>query len=153
MSILSSFRAWYDAFEACARDDKWERLDAFLTEDVTYRVCGTAFSCSLKGREIVRNGFTKSFTGFDRKFAMRTHMLTGTRVHDGGLIEAMIWGVYEAPGLPRLSFPARGFWHFEGDKVLAMLDIYEPGLVETQAALTWIEQHGPRLGGLDPSYA
>ena len=152
MDVLELWGAWYQAFEQCAIDDQWERLGPLLADDVQYRVTGVPFACTLKGRDAVIAGFARSFANFDRRFDKRAHQVIATRVHAPGHIEARIRGVYEKAGLPTLAFPAIGHWHADGAQIGLMVDVYDPDLLESQTAFAWLEQHGPGLGGLDPSY-
>lgn len=153
MSVIEPWKAWYAAFEQSALDDQWDRLASFLTEDAQYRVSGVPFACAIKGRDAIIAGFAKSFRGFDRKFDRRTHMVVGSRVHEPHHIEAAIWGIYEKAGLPTLAFSATGHWHFDGDRIGLMVDVYDPTRLDSQAAFAWLASYGETLGGLDPSYA
>lgn len=152
MGTIEAWKNWYAAFEQSALDDNWERLRPFLTDDAQYRVSGVPFACTIKGGGEIVAAFAKSFRGFDRKFDKRTHMVVGSHLHDPGHIEASVWGVYEKAGLPRLAFPATGHWHFDGDQIGLMVDIYDPTGLDSQAAFAWLEAYGPSLGGVDPSY-
>jgi hypothetical protein len=151
-TVLTQWRAWYEAFETSVMDDDWSRLAPFLTEDVQYRVTGLPFACVVRGRDAVLAGFRKSFDGFDRKFDQRSHQVVGTRVFEPGLVRTRIWSGYEKAGLPKLEFAAIGEWHFEGDRIGLMVDVYDSAEPELGAALNWLDAHGAALGGLDPSY-
>lgn len=152
MSTLEIWRQWYQAFERSASDDQWSRLADLMTPDVQYRIVGAPFSCVLKGREAIIDGFRRSFAGFDHRFDKRSHIVTRSRVVEPGHVEAHVWGLYEKAGLPPLAFPAIGHWHIDEGRIGLMVDFYDPGLNETLAALEWIGTHGPSLGGLDPRY-
>ena len=153
MDTTAVWQGWYAAFEQCARDDQWERLIDLMTPDAQYRVVGAPFSCVVKGPRAIADGFRRSFAGFDRRFDRRTHIVAGSRITEPGHVAAHIWGVYEKAGLSPLAFPATGHWHVDGDRIGLMVDIYDMGLVESQAAMLWMGEHGPALGGLDPRYA
>lgn len=153
MTILDIWAKCYDAFEACAADDQWDRLRPFLTNDAQYRVAGVPFACTVKGADAIIAGFARSFAGFDRKFDRRTHMVVGTRLHEPNLLEMDIWGIYEKAGLPKLAFPALGQVHFDGERIGLMVDIYDATRLEAAAALQWMGMHGLAVGGLDPRYA
>lgn len=153
MTVMTRWRDWCEAFERSVVDDHWSRLVPFLTEDVQYRVTGMPFACVVKGREAVLAGFQKSFDGFDRKFDRRTHQVVGTRVFEPGHVRTRIWSGYEKAGLPKLAFPATGDWHFDGDRIGLMVDVYDAAEPELGAAFDWLAEHGEAMGGLDPSYA
>jgi hypothetical protein len=153
MTVIEHWKAFYAAFEASALDQNWARIAPFLTEDVQYRVSGVPFACVIKGRSAVVDGFARSFAGFDTRFDKRTHMVTATRLYPPGHIEANIWGIYEKAGLPVLAFPAIGNWHFDGDKIGLMVDIYDASLLEIPTSFEWLENHAIAMGGLDPTYA
>lgn len=152
MAAIDVWREWYEAFEACVLDDDWGRLKPLLTGTAQYRVSGVPFACTLVGPDAICDGFARSFQGFDRRFDRRIHRVVATRLHEPGHVEAWIEGAYEKAGLPTLRFPAIGHWHVDGDRIGLMADVYDPGLLESQAAFEWLEQHGPSMGGLDPSY-
>jgi hypothetical protein len=153
VDVMARWRDWYEAFEQCAVDDRWDRLAPFLSADVQYRVTGMPYACVLKGVEQVIAGFAKSFEGFDRRFDTRTHQVVGMRVFEPGLITARIWGTYEKDGLPPLAFPATGHWHFDGDQIGLMVDVYDIAELELAEAFEWLGAHGEAIGGLDASYA
>lgn len=111
--MLTTWDAWYAAFEECAVDRRWERLEPLLAEDARYAVFGVPFACSLKGRAAIIEGFRRSFAGFDQKFDRRTHIVAGSRVTAPGFVEARVWGIYEKQGFPTLAFPADGIWCIE----------------------------------------
>lgn len=153
MSVIDRWRAWYDAFEQCARDDEWDRLGQFLAADAQYRVTGLPFAVVVRGREAIIDGFRRSFAGFDSKFDRRTHQVVGTRVFEPDHVVARVWGGYEKAGLPTLGFPATGHWHFDGEQIGLMVDVYDPAELEHAAAFEWLATHAEAMGGLDPSYA
>jgi hypothetical protein len=152
METLKLWRRWYQAFEQSVSDGQWDRVLPLLTEDAQYRVVGVPFACVLKGRGAIVNGFRKSLANFDSKFDKRTHIVAGSSVTEPGHVQAHIWGIYEKSGLPKLAFPATGYWHFDGGQIGLMVDIYDTSLIESQEAFAWLAEHAEKLGGLDPSY-
>jgi hypothetical protein len=143
------FAEWVAAFDACARDEQWQRLLPFLADDVGYLVTGAPFGCDLRGRDAVLAGFARSIAGFDRRFDQREWYGVGWRAH-GLSLSGRAMGVYRRAGLPVLHFSAHEQLHFRPDGRLALIvDVYDLEELDNQAALSWLAEHGD---GADPSY-
>ncbi|MGF1454177.1 MAG: hypothetical protein ACFB6R_02235 [Alphaproteobacteria bacterium] len=148
--IIERHEAWINDFEATVLDDRWERLEPWLMDNVRYIVAGTPFACSLTGRGAVLDGFAKSIRGFDRQFDRRLWLAVGTRSLPPNGVTARIWGQYDKAGLPPLGVPVLGHWFYEDGRIACMVDLYEEDTAEMAAAYQWLAAHGE---GLDPSYA
>jgi hypothetical protein len=153
MTAIEVWSKWYRAFEQCAIDGDWMRLKPLMSENMQYRVAGVPFACVLVGPQAICEGFARSFKGFDNRFDRRVHRVVATRLQEPAYLEAWIEGRYEKEGLAPLTFPAIEQVHIDGDRIGLMVDVYDPSLLEVQAAFAWLEQHGASLGDLDPGYS
>lgn len=152
MDTLNQFRQWFADFERCVADDQWQRLAPYLQPDVEYHISNVPFGGVVKGRDTVLAGFKKSFDGFDRRMASRSHLCVATEVVSDSLLRFRTWTRYTHGNAPELAFPARAEFQFRDGLIARMEDFYEPELAEMQAAFAWFGEYAPRLG-LDPSYA
>jgi hypothetical protein len=148
--MQARFGEWVAAFDTCAGDEQWQRLEQFLAPDVAYLVSGAPFGCDLRGRDTVIAGFARSIAGFDRHFDQREWFGVGWRAH-GLCLSGRAMGVYRRAGLPVLSFSAQEQLHFREDGRLSLIvDVYDLDEIDNQAALAWLAAHG---NGADPSYS
>ncbi len=147
--IIERHDAWINDFEATVADDRWDRLEPWLTEDVRYIVAGTPFGCSLNGRKAVLDGLARSIRNFDRQFDRRVWTAVGTRSLPPNGVTARIWVTYEKAGLPPLGVPATSQWFYDDGRITTMVDLYEEDIAEMAVAYQWLAAHG---AGLDPSY-
>ena len=147
--VLEQWRAWIDAFEATVKDDNWERLKPFLTEDVEYRVMGVPFSTHVRGRDAVVAGLAQSVRHFDRRMDDCRWSPLAIRVDEPGYLRCHILSEYKRGDDWVLAFQAEGHWGFRDGKIDLMLDFYDPQHIDVQEALAWIHEHGE---GLDPRY-
>ncbi len=148
--MLEQWHRWIEAFDETCKDNRWERLAPFVTEDVIYVVCGSPFAAELRGRDAVLSGFERSVRNFDQKFDRRSWTAVNVRVHEPNLITATVDGGYAAEGLPELRFGVFGQWMFRGGSISMMIDHYDLTCADMVRAMEWLGVHG---AGLDPSYA
>jgi predicted ester cyclase len=147
--MIKRWNAWIAAFDECVADDQWDRLKAFLTDDVVYAVTGIPMACEIRGRDAVIAGFARSIRNFDHKLGGREWYGVGIRFHAPNAITAQAMVVYRPAGMPVISFAAHGFWMFRGGQICMMTDVYDAEEIDAQVALALLEQSG---GALDPSY-
>ena len=152
METLQLFRLWFADFECCVADDQWQRLEPYLQADVEYHISHVPFGGAVIGRDAVLAGFKKSFDGFDRRMASRSHLCVATEVVDVTTLRFRTWTHYTHAEAPDLAFPARAEFVLREGRIARMEDIYEPATAEMQAAFAWFGEHAARLQ-LDPSYA
>src|SRR5512145_1317992 len=107
MDYLQRFLAYAQDFERTFKDDDWQRLLQYFTEDAVYEVKGSPVACRIEGRDAILAGIRKSLDGFDRKFdTRRLEVLSGPDLLEDGL--AVAWaGHYEKKGLGSLRISAR----------------------------------------------
>jgi hypothetical protein len=147
--MIETWKSWLNAFNQACADDNWEALTPFLREDVIYAVSGAPFSCEIRGRDAVINGFAKSIRNFDRRFDARHWYAVGVRVWEPSAITARAMGRYELAGAPEITFSARSQWFFRDGSLSLMTDVYDTAEADVVATLEMLSTFGE---GFDPSY-
>lgn len=138
MTIADRWQAYADAFEECLEDDEWSRLEQYFTEDATYEGGPEV----RRGREAVLAGLRGGVDAFDRRMDSRTPVFK--RPRSEGSRVTIPWKVtYTKKGAPDLVISGTEVATFEGDRIQALKDEFDP---EAQEAMQkWMASHGSRL--------
>lgn len=147
--MIDRWREWIAAFDRACDDDDWERLGPFLTDDVVYAVTGAPFACEIRGRDQVIAGFAKSVRNFDHRFDERRWYGVGIRSFAPSGITGRAVGWYRLGDAPPITFSALSLWHFRGDRLSLMTDVYDT--TEHDVLLT-LERLAELGVDVDPSY-
>lgn len=147
--MIKRWREWIAAFDKATETNDWHALSDFLDPSVTYTVSGVPFACNLVGSEAVLKGFAKSISNFDQKFDKREWYGVGIREFTPDTVTGRAMGLYRLGEKPSLHFSAKSVWRFNGDRLIAMHDMYDLAEADVQGALAWLAEHAPDL---DASY-
>jgi hypothetical protein len=147
MGTLERFLAYAADFEKTLADDDWSRLTPYFADDAVYRVESDLFGCELEGPDAIFTGMKKSLDGFDRNFPTRDVAASGAPEVEGEELRVDWTVTYHREGLPDFVLPGRSLARIRDDRIVLLVDSYDPGL-ETELE-AWSEQNGLNL---DPSY-
>ncbi|TXS96549.1 nuclear transport factor 2 family protein [Parahaliea maris] len=146
-STQDAFFAYAAAFEETFKDDDWDRLRPFFTDDAVYEVVGGPMACRITGVDAILNGLKRSVDGFDRQMDNRQLDVPTPPVIEGNSIR-LDWIVTYARGD---SPPGELIGHSEATlsdgKIVLLRDIYRDE--ELQPFGEWLQRY---VSDLDGSY-
>ncbi len=147
MGIIENFMTYAGEFEETFKDDNWERLRRFFTDDAVYSVRNISFACELRGPDAILAGLKKSLDGFDRRFESRSIEIVGEpELTDDSI--SISWRVtYTLGDAPPYLLEGRSSARYADDLLVELIDSYPEGTDERAAE--WIDENGI---GFDPSY-
>ncbi|MBT8447005.1 MAG: nuclear transport factor 2 family protein [Gammaproteobacteria bacterium] len=138
MNVIERFTDYAKDFEVTLRDDNWERLEAYFTEDAVYD-SGPDFA---RGREAILQLLRNGVDSMDRR--MDSRQLEFEPFQADGDTVSFGWTVtYKKAGCPDLVVTGREFAVFEGDRIAELRDEYAPGVLD--AFSDWLSTYGARL--------
>ena len=141
MELTQRYMTYVVDFERTLKDDDWQRLEQYFTEDAVYEVKNADFACRLEGRDAVLAGLRKSVTGFDLRCDRRR--IKGTRGPElnGDQVE-LDWTVtYSINGAPDFVLVGGSVAQYEGDRIRYLYDHYPDGMSDEVTA--WSKAYAP----------
>ena len=145
MSNIPRFAEYAGAFEKAYASDDWSLVEPYFHEDAVYEVnAAPPFGGRFEGRDAILAYFQEIVNRLDRRFASREiEGMEGPRETDDS-----VWlkgaAIYRAEGVPDLRLVLEETARFDGDRIAALADRYEPEMLREFEA--YVAAHGERLG-------
>lgn len=147
MDNLTHFLAYAGDFETTYKDDDWNRLRTYFTDDAVYEVKGLGIDCRLAGPATIFKGIKRSLDHFDRTFATRKIAITSGPDVVGGVIHIGWTVTYGRDGLEPFALRGRTEVRYRDGKIAYLGDSYDASM-EKDAA-DWSARNG---FSVDPGY-
>lgn len=145
MDLPQRYMTYVVDFERTLKDDDWQRLEQYFTEDAVYEVKNIAFECRLEGRDAVLEGLKKSVTGFDLRCDGRKLKATRGPVLNGDQVE-LDWTVtYSVDGAPDFVLTGGSVAQYQGDRIRYLYDHYPDGM--SDEINSWTRAYAPNFSG------
>jgi len=145
MDILEHFMAYAAAFENTYKDDDWNRLGQYFTEDAIYEVVSDSIGCTITGPDAIFVGIKKSLDGFDRRFSGRVIALDGAPEVDTDSFSVGWTVTYTKDGVAPFTLPGHTRATYRDGKIAHLTDSYEPSV--TVDTLAWMRDNGMTFDG------
>jgi len=136
MDLVARFLEYATAFEQTYRDDRWERLREYFSEDAVYSVAGgPPFAGRWEGREAVIRRLRESVDEFDRRFEERVIEDIGGPRLEQDCVSIDFTVRYCSPGRPDLRIEGSERAVFRDGQISRLEDSMQAGTEETARAL------------------
>ena len=147
MSVKSilRFSEYAEAFEVAFRDDNWEVLEPFFTEEAVYEtIADEPFAALHEGRSAILVAFQQSVTSFDRRFDSRkVELIEGPEERDEAVWVA--WRAsYQIAGAPALVLEGEERAWFEGERISRLEDRIVSDATKDNVQ-AYMAEHGSKL--------
>ena len=140
MELTQRYMTYVVDFERTLKDDDWQRLEQYFTEDSVYEGAPE----DARGRDAVLAKLKGGVDGFDRRMDSRTPDFQEPTVEGDTL--TMKWKVtYTKKGRPDLVISGTEIAVFRGDRIASLRDDLDPAA--QQGMEKWMAEHGAALQG------
>ena len=147
MSVMQTFLAYAQDFEATYKDDDWERLRKYFADDAVYEVKNVSYACRLEGPDAIFAGIKRSLDHFDRPMDSRKIDVLSPPAVEGDTL-SVDWAVtYTRGDAPSVRVSATTTCTIEDGRITYLADAYDEGQEDTLRA--WLDENGTDL---DPGY-
>jgi len=135
MDPVARFLEYAAAFEQTYRDDQWERLGEYFSEDAVYSVDGgPPFEGRWEGREAVIRRLRESVNEFDRRFDERVVEVIGAPRLERDCVSIDFAVRYSSAGRSDLRVEGSERAIFRGDRISRLEDSIKAGADEAARA-------------------
>lgn len=140
-SLLATYHAYAQAWEAAYEDGDWAPLAPYFTEDGVYEVvAGPPMDVAFVGRDAMLAGFADAIDRFDKRFDRRSAVMTEAPIADSDSSVMMRFRTsYSLAGAPDIVLTGVERAHFRDGRIARLENLMDPGVADQVFA--WYGEH------------